>query len=202
MDAMGRPRDGRVDEAILAAARDLLVDGGYAGMTMDAVAARAGIGKAAIYRRYATKQEMVFAAAVHGADLAPPPDTGSLLGDLTALVQEVVDHLTRPAAAAAVLGLLADIGASEGLAARFHEVFVTREQAGIAALLDRAVARGELTVAPDVGMVHALVAGPVFATLYLQRRDSRDLAGWLGRVVAGAVAGVAEKAERGGSHEQ
>ncbi|MDT3395884.1 TetR/AcrR family transcriptional regulator [Streptomyces sp. B1866] len=188
---MGRPRDGRVDEAILDATRKLLAGSGYAGLTVDAVAELAGIGKAAIYRRYATKQEMVFAAAVHGRSLAPPPDTGDLLGDLTALVEEIVGRLTSPAAGAAVLGLLADVGSSAALADRFHEAFVVREQAGIAALLDRAVARGELAPAPDVGLVHALVTGPVFAMLYLQRRAPDGLARWLAPIVAAALTGTA-----------
>lgn len=176
-----------MDGAILDAVRALLMEVGYAGLTMDVVAARAGIGKAAIYRRYATKQEMVFAATVHGADLAPPPDKGSLEEDLIALVQEVVDHLTHPMASTAIPGLLADIGASESLAARFHEAFVVREQAGIAELLDRAVARGELPARPAVERVQALVTGPVFATLYLQQGSTDGLAAWLGRVVAEAL---------------
>ncbi|WP_418957741.1 TetR/AcrR family transcriptional regulator [Streptomyces tritici] len=187
---MGRPRDGRVDEAILTATRSLLAESGYARLTVDAVAERARIGKAAIYRRYATKQEMVFAAAVHGADLPPPPDTGSLRGDLTALVQEIVDHVTNPAAAAAIPGLLADVGGSPELAARFHDAFVTVQQAGLAALLDRAVARGELPSPPDLDLVHALVAGPVFATVYLQNRSPDGLAEPLGRMAAAALTGA------------
>ncbi|MFI2350386.1 TetR/AcrR family transcriptional regulator [Streptomyces sp. NPDC019443] len=185
---MGRPRDGRVDEAILTATRELLAHSGYAGLTMDAVAERAGIGKAAIYRRYATKQDMVFAAAVHVPDLPASPDTGTLEGDLTVLVQEIVGHLTAPAATSAVLGLLADIGASPDLAARFHQTFVVREQAGIRGLLERAVARGELHTLPDVSLVHALVTGPVFTTLYLQHRTPDGLAAQLGRLIAAALA--------------
>lgn len=176
-----------MDEAILTATRELLTHSGYNGLTMDAVAERAGIGKAAIYRRYATKQDMVFAAAVHVPDLPPPPDTGSLQGDLSALVQEILDHLTTPAASSAVLGLLADIGTSPDLAARFHETFVVREQAGISGLLQRAVARGELPEIPDVALVHALVTGPVFTALYLQHRTPDGLAAQLGRIIAGGL---------------
>ncbi|KJY30293.1 TetR/AcrR family transcriptional regulator [Streptomyces sp. NRRL S-495] len=184
---MGRPRDSRVDEAILTATRGLLAHAGYAGLTMDAVAERAGIGKAAIYRRYATKQDMVFAAAIHAPDLPASPDTGTLEGDLTALVQEIVDHLSAPAATSAVLGLLADLGTSPDLAARFHQTFVVRELGSIRGLLERAVARGELHAVPDVALVHALVTGPVFSTLYLQHRAPDGLAAGLGRLVAAAL---------------
>ncbi|MGP4001439.1 TetR/AcrR family transcriptional regulator [Streptomyces sp. 8N706] len=181
---MGRPRDGRVDEAIITATRSLLARSGYAGLTVDAVAERAGIGKAAIYRRYSTKQEMVFAAAVHEADLPGLPDTGSLLGDLTGLVQEIVDSLSNPAAAAAIPGLIADVDASPDLAARFRDTFVTQEQACIGELLDRAVSRGEIAMIRDVELVHALVTGPIFTTLYLQRRSADGLAQELGRILA------------------
>ncbi|MBW1597455.1 TetR/AcrR family transcriptional regulator [Streptomyces sp. JJ38] len=184
---MGRPRDTRVDQAILDATRMLLARDGYAGLTMDAVSEEAGIGKAAIYRRYATKQEMVFAAAVHDTDLPAPADTGSLGGDLTALTRDIVEQLTNPAAASAVLGLLADIGASADLAARFHRAFVVREQAVIAAVLDRAVVRGELPASPPVAPVHALLTGPVFAALFLQREQPAGLAERLARVVESAL---------------
>ncbi|MBT2365834.1 TetR/AcrR family transcriptional regulator [Streptomyces sp. ISL-10] len=176
-----------MDEAILSATRDLLTEDGYAGLTMDAVAERARIGKAAIYRRHATKQEMVFAAAVHGTDLPDPPDTGTLRGDLIALVQEVVDQLSHPAAAAAVPGLLADIGSSPELAARFQDAFVTRQQLGLGHLLDRALARGELRSRPDVTLTHAMVCGPVFAVLYLQNRTGDGLAEWLGPLLHSAL---------------
>ncbi|GAB3160859.1 TetR/AcrR family transcriptional regulator [Myceligenerans halotolerans] len=187
---MGRPRDGRVGEAILTTTRALLAESGYDGLTVDAVARHARIGKAAIYRRYATKQEMVFAAAVHSPDLPPPPDTGSLLGDLTALVQEIVDRVTNPAAAAAIPGLLADIRSSPELATRFHDAFVTVQQAGLAELLGRAVARGELRSPQDIDLVHALAAGPVFATVYLQNRSTDGLAEQLGRIIASALTGA------------
>ncbi|MGW0393287.1 TetR/AcrR family transcriptional regulator [Streptomyces sp. NPDC003042] len=190
---MARPRDTRVDEAILSATRELLAEAGYAGLTMDAVAERARIGKAAIYRRHATKQEMVFAAAVHGTDLPDPPDTGTLLGDLTALVQEIVDHLTNPAAAAAIPGLMGDLRGSPELAARFHDVLVSRQQLGIGHLLDRAVARGELRTAPDVALVHALVSGPVFAVIYVQNRSTEGLPEQLGAVIHSALTAAASR---------
>ncbi|MFG2986126.1 TetR/AcrR family transcriptional regulator [Streptomyces sp. NPDC048258] len=191
---MARPRDTRVDEAILTATRELLAEAGYAGLTMDAVAERARIGKAAIYRRHATKQEMVFSAAVHGADLPDPPDTGSLRGDLVALVREIVDHLTNPAAAAAIPGLMGDLSSSPELAARFQDILVTRQQLGIEHLLDRAVARGELRTAPDVSLVHALVSGPVFAVIYVQNRSPEGLPEQLGTVIHAALAASSQNA--------
>ncbi|MEV0588622.1 TetR/AcrR family transcriptional regulator C-terminal ligand-binding domain-containing protein [Nonomuraea sp. NPDC050310] len=170
----GRPRDEKVDQAILAATREVLGEVGYARLTMDAVAARAGAGKAALYRRYATKQEMVFAAAVHGLDLELPPDTGALASDLRALVGDIVSSLTGPATHAAVPGLLADLGADPALAARFHQTFVARQQDVVAGVLRRAVERGELDREPEVGFAQALLVGPVFLWVFMLNRPERD----------------------------
>lgn len=187
---VGRPRDSRVDHAILAATRELLAEVGYAALTMDAVAARAGIGKAAIYRRYATRQEMVFAAAVHGRALTIPADTGSLRGDLTLLVRDIVASLGGPVTSAALPGLFADVTRDPGLAARFAETFVAAEQAYISEVLDRAGRRGELVRRPGLEVVHALLLGPVFAWVFLLGRPARhDLPDTLAELVTAALTG-------------
>ena len=190
---VGRPRDSRVDHAILAVTRELLVEAGYAALTMDAVAARAGIGKAAIYRRYATKQEMVFAAAVHGRAIRIPADTGSLRADLTLLVGDIVDSLSGPVTSAALPGLFADVTTDSALAERFAETFLAAEQAYITEVLDRAVRRGEITHRPDLAVVHALLLGPVFAWLFMLGHPARpDLAATLAGLVAAALVSVAK----------
>ena len=80
----GRPRNPECDRAILDAALSEFADRGLDGMSVDAVAARAGVSKATIYRRFASKTELVVAASFAIADQeAPKPDTGSLRGDIT-----------------------------------------------------------------------------------------------------------------------
>jgi AcrR family transcriptional regulator len=177
-----------VDHAVLTATRDLLVEVGYAALTMDAVAARAGIGKAAIYRRYATKQEMVFAAAVHGRELTVPADTGSLRGDLTLLVRDIVGSLSGPVTSAALPGLFADVTGDSTVAARFAGTFLAAERAYITEVLDRAERRGELARRPDLEVMHALLLGPVFAWLFLLSQPNRhDLADRLAELLAAAL---------------
>lgn len=173
---LGRRRDSRVDHAILDATRDLLTDRGYAALTVDGVASHAGIGKAAIYRRYATKQEMVFAAAIH--DMAPsvPPDSGSLVGDLQVLIGLILASLSTPATFAAMPGLLADLAADEALAARFTRTFLTAERDLIAEILQRAVHRGDLSALPDLDLAHGMLLGPIFAWLFLLRLGSDSTA--------------------------
>lgn len=166
----GRPRDGQVDHAIVQATQELLAERGYAGLTVDAVAARAGVGKAAIYRRYATKQEMIFSAAVHGMREEPPPDAGSLRADLAAVCRTIAAQLGS-APGDVLAGLLADIYADPALGDRFAETFLERERLVVAAVLDRAVARGELARVPDPAVVQALLVGPVFAWLLILTGD-------------------------------
>lgn len=161
---MGRPRDSQVDHAIASATRELLAECGYGGITVAAVAARAGVGKAAIYRRHATKQEMIFAAAVHGMDESAPPDGGSLRADLAAVVDTVAGQLGG-AAPDVLHGLLADIHGDSRLAARFADTFLDRHRAILTEVLDRAVDRGELDERPDPVTVQALLIGPVFYLL-------------------------------------
>ncbi|MCC3764175.1 TetR/AcrR family transcriptional regulator [Glycomyces sp. TRM65418] len=184
--AVGRPRDRHVDHAIAAATRELLAERGYAKLTVDAVASRAGVGKAAIYRRFATKQEMIFAAAVHDMDEPPPPDSGSLRGDLAALCRTIAGQLSS-AAPDVVHGLLADLHGDTGLGARFNATFIERERFVIDTVLDRAVARGELAARPDAATVHALLLGPIFFWILILSGD-HDALPDLGRTVAAMVA--------------
>ncbi len=104
----GRPRDSRIDDAVLQATRDLLEELGYLQLTIAAIAERAGTNKPAIYRRWPAKADLVHAAVfpTRAAEVVPPG--GDLRSDIRALVTIGIDLLGRPAARAAVPGLLAE----------------------------------------------------------------------------------------------
>ncbi|MEV4898931.1 TetR/AcrR family transcriptional regulator [Nonomuraea sp. NPDC055795] len=170
---MGRPREGRVDTAIAKATLELLGEVGYARLTMDEVAARAGISKATIYRRHPSKQEMVFAVAIHG-DQLPIPDTGTLRGDLEQLARTIVGHLSGPATKA-LIGLLGEVDTDPGLADRFVAAFIEPERLGNTAMLEQAVRRGELARLPDMNLFHAMFGGTVLAWMLLARNDPEEL---------------------------
>src|SRR6266540_1833864 len=88
---MGRPRDARADRAILEATRELIAELGVYGFRTEDVAARAGVGKGAIYRRYRSKDELVTAAVAALVDKEiAAPDTGSTREDLLVLMREAV----------------------------------------------------------------------------------------------------------------
>lgn len=162
----GRPRDSRVDDAIASAVRELLTEVGYTRLTMAEVAARAGVGKAAIYRRHATKQEMIFDVLLPGRFLAVAPDRGSLRADLAAVLAEIAEAMASPPPGT-VPGLLADIHADPALQDRFDEKYLGAQRQTLKEILDRATARGELTSRPDPATLNALLVGPVFAWLFL-----------------------------------
>src|ERR671929_840669 len=87
----GRPRDPSRDSVIRAAILRLLAEVGYSALTMDAVAAEAGVGKATIYRRWRTKQDLVVDTISDlNREEATPPDSGSLEGDLRQMLRQLV----------------------------------------------------------------------------------------------------------------
>ncbi|MGW5847657.1 TetR/AcrR family transcriptional regulator [Streptomyces sp. NPDC055254] len=158
----GRPRDPRSHEAIITAATELVVEVGYAATSIGAVAARAGVGKDTVYRRWRGKPELVFEAVFTTTDHAPVPDTGTLAGDLTALLRGLVDEFRAPAAAAALPGLLADFAADPALKARIRSDFLALSKERLLIVFERAVARGQIAADTPVDLVLDTLAGAVF----------------------------------------
>ncbi|MDR3658831.1 MAG: helix-turn-helix domain containing protein, partial [Mycobacterium sp.] len=96
MKELGRPRDRRIDDAVLKATVALLGEAGYAALSVDAIAKQAGTSKPAIYRRWPSKAHLVH-EAVFPADIATDlPDTGSLAGDVREMVRGTVAVFSTP----------------------------------------------------------------------------------------------------------
>ena len=155
----GRPRSADAHAAILDAARALLESGGYDAVTIEAVAARAGVGKATVYRRYGSRAELVADAVVEVlARVVPEKDRGSLRADLNA----VLAGLTGPLAprTADVMLHLATEALHDGDARRIlNEQLLASRRAVAAGLLERAVARGELAHPIDPDTLLDLIGG-------------------------------------------
>ncbi|HEV7210690.1 MAG TPA: TetR/AcrR family transcriptional regulator [Blastococcus sp.] len=157
----GRPRDPSRDGVIRAAILRLLADVGYGALTMDAVASEAGVGKATIYRRWRTKQDLVVDTIRDlNQELASPPDTGSLEGDLRAMTEQMRALITGPTGAA-TLSLLSTMPHQPALAKAFQDgpLLVWRE--AFAQVWERAEQRGE--VGP--GMSGSLLAEATTAVM-------------------------------------
>ncbi|WP_432990252.1 TetR/AcrR family transcriptional regulator [Dactylosporangium sp. CA-233914] len=140
-----RRRGAELESALLDAAWAELLEAGYDGFTIDAVAIRAGTSRAVLYRRWPTKQDLVRAALGHGAgnDLPPPPQTGSLRGDLIALLRQA--NQTRIDVATLVMVRLGAYYKETGTSiADLREVMPGNHQAVVQQIIERAVERGEI----------------------------------------------------------
>jgi AcrR family transcriptional regulator len=164
--ARRRRLDPARDAAILEAAFDGLAEVGYDRLSMDDIAARAHVGKAAIYRRWSTKADVVVAAMIRWREqmgAMTVPDTGSLRGDAEAIVAMVPDFGEEDRNVLGVLlGLATAAARDPALATALRDHALSRSRQALRAVLDRAVARGEippdrdLTLVPDI--LHGLNA--------------------------------------------
>jgi AcrR family transcriptional regulator len=163
---VGRPVDRSGDAAILAAALDLVAERDYDGMALDEVAARTGRAKTTIYRRWATKEDLVLAAlrAAGGPPEAEAlPDTGSLRGDLLAVVDSVwLGGADRRAAVFA--GLATAMRGSERLAQAIRAEVTDPYVEVYGRLLRRAIERGEVPPRSDVAVAVLAEVVPAMST--------------------------------------
>ena len=160
--ASGRPRSVEADKAILRAALELCAAEGFEGTTVEAVAARAGVGKATVYRRYPNRVGLVVAAATEVCGgLGDDADTGSVREDLRLIAHGIV----RTVKAELTRAMLVQVAAA---ASRLPEVREAQRQfvAGRRALATRAIrrgiARGELRPDTDPDLMADLVGTPLF----------------------------------------
>lgn len=145
-------------------------ESGYAALRMDRIAARAGVGKAALYRRYKTKHELVV-QAVHetAVSITRIPDTGSFAGDVRALTKAVAVVLRHPLVRRILPDLHAERARSDALADLLERVTKDRRaQANI--ILERAVKRGEFPKAASFELTLDLLIAPLYWRIVIQRR--------------------------------
>src|SRR4051794_756996 len=179
---VGRPRDERLDKAICDAALELIAGHGIADLRMDAVAKMAGVGKAAIYRRFRSKDELIAAVVsqVVGGEIVIA-DTGSTAADLRVLMDEACalyrDTLAGPMMPALVEAMHRD----SDLRRLIREGFLTGRRAALAEVLRRGVQRGDLDVEIDIELALDLLGGPLFYRLLITGGPLDD------RLAAGVV---------------
>lgn len=176
----GRPRDTRIDGAILQAAAELVVEVGYSNLSLAAVAERAGTTKTALYRRWPSKAELV-----HEAAFAVPPNAvtappGDAAGDLRAMMAGARDAFTSPVVRAALPGLIADMARNAELTARIMERFEGLFEVMRHWVAD-SVSRGEARAGVDPDRLVELIGGATLLGMML--RPDEDLADdWVQRI--------------------
>ena len=158
-------------EAILDAVLDELATRGYAAMSMEGIARRAGVGKSAIYRRWASKEQLTgeVIARLGVKDREDLPDSGSLRGDIRIVLNEMVAWFGDARTGPAFTDLLAETVRNPILADVMMAGFAEPRRERVEVILDRAEARGELSEHADRVLILDLVAAPVFWRLIARR---------------------------------
>jgi AcrR family transcriptional regulator len=158
----GRPRDARVDAAIIDATNACLAEQGFAGTTVEAIAAKAGVGKAAIYRRWPSREALLFDVAAAEVDDIVVPDTGSLRDDLVSTFTDLATQMEQKKGPGPILhDILAEAARNEALREYFQQIVADRRRV-CAAVVYRAKERGELKEGVDVELVVDMLSSPLF----------------------------------------
>jgi AcrR family transcriptional regulator len=190
----GRPRSARAHQAILAAALALLAEEGFEAMSMEGVAARAGVGKSTIYRRWASKEELLIEAVSSIHAEAPIVDTGNIRDDLLALARAGLQGGPRSALQRLFPRLLSEAATNSPLIDVFLErVMVPRFQL-LTDLVERAKSRGELRADLDPTLVIDLFVGAFTLRLLVTGRLSPPGPNFAEEVVDVVLRGIAAPA--------
>ncbi len=165
----GRPRSNLAHQAILEATRDLLTSGGYERLSIEAIAARAGVGKQTIYRRWRSKSAVVAEVVLAGylpIHAGTPADTGDVLVDLQAWVREQVAWHTYPGAVALVRGLAAAAADSDADAGRLYDQLTGPVREGLMHRLAVGVQQSQLRADADLeAATDAIIGSLLFRVL-------------------------------------
>lgn len=182
----GRPRSSTADAAILAAARAVLADSGWPGFTVEKVAARAGVAKTTLYRRWSSRADLAVGAIAELLAVAKvaPSDNGA--DDIRNAARAVAAALRAPAARAAYLAVIAEAARDPVLRERVDAELLGPTRQLVVEGLARAVGRGEVPPGSDADLAYDLIAGAMSHRILVRGQDADD--GFIGAVAAIALA--------------
>jgi AcrR family transcriptional regulator len=164
----GSSRSARTEAAILAATRELLAQGGVRELTVEGVAARSGVAKTTIYRRWRSKEDLALAVLIDMVQtVVAVPALADTRSELIALVQGAVRVLGQTLMGSVMQGLVSELADDAALADAFRERVVALRLKEVERLVRRGVERGELRSDIDVGLTHELLFGAVYYRLLL-----------------------------------
>jgi len=165
----GRRRSERSHQAIIVATQELLVEVGYRELTIEGVAARAGVGKQTIYRWWPSRAALALEAYLAGSDavLQPRLDGGPAQEDVRELLDWLVAVLVEPIGGRVVAGLIADLQHDPDLAERFHRDVVPARRRAMLEALARGRQRGEIRADADIELAIDALHGAVIYRLLL-----------------------------------
>jgi AcrR family transcriptional regulator len=189
----GRPRSETAHKAILEAAAELLLARGLGSVSMDAVAERAGVSKATIYRWWPTKETLALDALYHDWATVPPArDTGSLRGDLLSLLRPWARLAASRPYGRVIAALLTEAQSNPAFAVEYRERFVNPRREQGRAIFRRAIERGEIPAGTKVEVALDLLYGPLYHRLLHGHAPINDR--FIREVVDTALGGIAPAA--------
>ena len=187
-------RGNATTEALRGAVKGMLNEVGYQALTIEGVAARSGVAKTSIYRRWPSKAEMVFDLMLHSSDELPPlEDRGSLSGDIDALADRVVALVAGPLGRRIFHGLIGDAAGDAALMKRLRATIVLDGREQIAEVLERSVRRGELADTEAVADLQAVLIGAALMFVLFEPEIDEEL---LGSKIADLAMAVLSKSRR------
>jgi AcrR family transcriptional regulator len=191
MPTRARPggRTARIRSAVLAATLEFLQESGFGALTFEAVAERAGVHRTTVHRRWASRAALVADALLEvSADHVPVPDTGRLRTDLRRFACHVRDAISTPLSRAIIAALADPTGAAEldQVTRRFWEA----RFAATAAIVDRAIERGEIAKRTDPRFVVEALVGPIWFRVFVVGEAADDR--YVHRLVDAAIAALEE----------
>lgn len=184
----GRPRSSTSHAAILAAALKLLRQKGYRSVTIEGIAAEAGVGKQTIYRWWPSKAAVVLEAfARYTAGRITMPDTGDVKGDMEALLVQAFDMLTRESGQL-VRSLMSEALLDDKFAVSMRDIFIAGRRSVLREILNKGIERGEVASGADIELTIDLVYGPMWYRL-LNKHAPLDLkfAEQLSEMITGCI---------------
>jgi AcrR family transcriptional regulator len=168
----GRPRSAQSHRAILQAALELLSEVGFEAISMEAIAARAKVGKATIYRRYIAKEDLIADAIETMRTEIVIPDTGSLQEDIDALIQNAAQITLTPLGKQAVALIISSAASNTQFAQIYWAKYLQPRRNAFAIVIDRAKTRKEVAIDLDADLVFDTMSGIMLYTLIFPPSES------------------------------
>lgn len=166
----GRPRSEETHQAILEAALDILRESGYKAVTIEAIAARAKVGKQTIYRWWPSKAAIVLEAGVaKAASEVPAPQYDALRENLREFLERTfssVNEWSQPV----MTGLMAEAQLDSVFANQFREIFIKARRSSLAQILKQGIASGELPIETDLDFLMDVLFGVLWYRMLLQQK--------------------------------
>ena len=188
---LGRPRSEQAEQAIIEATLDLFAEQGFEGVCVEAVAARAGVGKATIYRRWPNKEELLLAAFGSLKSPFPEPKGISVRDDLLAMVEVMCADKADPRKARRYALLLGEGEKYPRLMARYKETVVEPRREAMRAVIRRGIQTGELRPDTDIEIAMLTLTGVIMAH---EKTPDREFDGdFAARLVDGLLLGLSAR---------